>query len=149
MFVKTIFGEKNSPSTRVDMQVRNIRPHQWLQNTSPNNDKFFIPDVSYMLSSEDRAMFLLTLKLLKTPINYISPLHKRISKGKLSSLKSHDYHILMQQILPLCLRNIGDEKLVGAIVRVSRLFQKLCARVIEPLDERELLEDTKHVVAMN
>lgn len=115
--MKTLFGEKDTPSTRVDMQVRNIRSHLWLQSASPNNDRFFIPDVSYVLSSEDRAMFLLTLKSLKTPTNYVSSLHKRISKGKLSGLKSHDYHILMQQILPLCLRNIGNEKLVGVYVR--------------------------------
>jgi hypothetical protein len=130
------------------MQLRNIRPHQWLQSASPNNDKFFIPDVSYVLSSEDWALFLLTLKSLKTPTSYVSSLHRRISKGKLSGLKSHDYHILMQQILPLCLRNIGNDKLVGASVRVSRLFQKLCAQVIEPLNERELLEDCAETMCL-
>lgn len=146
--LKILFGEKDTPSTRVDMQLRNIRPHQWLQSASPNNDKFFIPDVSYVLSSEDWALFLLTLKSLKTPTSYVSSLHRRISKGKLSGLKSHDYHILMQQILPLCLRNIGNDKLVGAIVRVSRLFQKLCAQVIEPLNERELLEDCAETMCL-
>ena len=121
--VKTLFGEKDTPSTRVDMQMRNIRPHQWLQSTGPNSDQFFLPDASYVLSADDKAEFLLILKSLKTPTNYVSSLHKRISKNKLSGLKSHDYHILMQQILPLCLRNIGNEKLLGAIVRVSRVFQ--------------------------
>ena len=146
--VKTLFGEKDNPSTRIDMQVRNIRPHQWLQNTGTNADKFYMPDVSYVLSAEDRAVFLMTLKALKTPTNYVSSLHKRINKGKLSGLKSHDYHILMQQILPLCLRNIGNEKLVGAIVRVSRVFQKLCGRVIEPADESDLLEDCAETMCL-
>ena len=64
--VKTLFGEKDTPSTRVDLQVQNIRPHQWLQSTGPNSDKFYMPDVSYVLSSEDRVVFLMTLKSLKT-----------------------------------------------------------------------------------
>lgn len=146
--VKTLFGEKDNPSTRIDMHVQNIRPHQWLQNTGTNSDKYYMPDVSYVLSSKDRAMFLTTLKALKTPTNYVSALHKRINKGKLSGLKSHDYHILMQQILPLCLRNIGNEKLVGAIVRISRVFQKLCGRVIEPADESDLLEDCAETMCL-
>lgn len=100
--VKTLFGEKDTPSTRVDMQMRNIRPHQWLQSIGPNNDKFYIPDASYVLLADDKIVFLLTFKSIKTPINYVSSLHKQISKNKISGLKSHDYHILMQQIIPFC-----------------------------------------------
>ena len=86
----------------------------------------------YVLSRADQREFMDTLRSIKTPSRYVSNLHARISDGKLRGLKSHDYHVLIQQILPVCLRNVGDRGVVGAIMRISRIFQRLSAKVVNP-----------------
>lgn len=120
--LKTTFGEKDSPAVRADMQARAIRPHLHLQPTGPNNDRYYMPDASYVLTAEDKARVMRVLKNLRTLTNYVAALHTKISKGKLSGLKSHDYHVLMQQILPLCFWKVSNKALAGAMIRLSRVF---------------------------
>jgi hypothetical protein len=63
-------------------------------------DRYYMPDAPYVLSPTHRATFLETLKTLKFPLGYCSNLFKRVSDGRTRGLKSHDYHILLQQVLP-------------------------------------------------
>ena len=79
-----------------------LRNHLWLQETDIGSNKFSMPDADYVLSTDDRATFLQTLKDLKIPSRYVLNIRQRVEKGKLRGLKSHDYHIIMQQILPVC-----------------------------------------------
>jgi len=107
-----------------------------------------MPHATYVLSSADKAKVLRVLKSLKTPTNYVSALYKKISKGKLSGLKSHDFHILMQQILPLCFRKISNKTLARAVIRLSRVFQKLCAKVVNWDNKDQLMVDSAESMCM-
>ena len=98
-----------------------------------------MPDAPYVLSPTDKAKVLLILKQLRTPTNYVVALHTNISKGKLSALKSHDYHVLMQQIMPLCFRKISNKALAGAVIRLSRIFRKICAKTINGAEKDQML----------
>jgi len=120
--LKTLLGEKDTPVVRTDMQARKIRPHLHLQPLGTNRDRLFMPHASYVLSAEDKEEVFRVLKNLRTPTNYVSTLHKKIVKGKLSGLKSHDFHVLLQQILPLCFRKVSNKALTATIVRLSRVF---------------------------
>jgi hypothetical protein len=146
--LKTAFGEKDSLSVRADMQARGIRAHLHLEPTGPNRDRFYMPDAPYVLSGTDQAKVLRVLKNLRTPTNYVASLHTKISKGKLSGLKSHDYHILMQQILPLCFRKVANKAMAGAVIRLSRIFRKLCAKTINMADKQQMLADCAETMCM-
>jgi hypothetical protein len=52
---------------------------------------------------EEKKTFIHIIEELKTPNSYSSTFKKWIHMGtnKLKELKAHDYHVLMQQILPL------------------------------------------------
>ncbi len=52
---------------------------------------------------EELNTFLEKMGAIKFPTNYGSSLAKHVADMKLGSMKSHDYHMLMQQLLPLCL----------------------------------------------
>ena len=55
------------------------------------------PATPYVLSKEEKALFVKIIRDLKTPSNCVGQLAKRISvDGELKGLKSHDYHVLMQ-----------------------------------------------------
>ena len=146
--MKTMFGEKDGPAIRADMEARNIRPHLHLQEDGANRERVFMPDATYVLSQEDRAKVLRVLKSLRTPTHYAGALHTKISKGKLSGLKSHDFHVLLQQILPLCFRKIRNKDLARAVIRLSRVFQKICAKTINGEDKQELIGDCAETMCM-
>jgi hypothetical protein len=145
--MKTLLGNKDTTAIRKDLQAKGLRPHLWLQPTGPRLDRVFMPDVPFILLKEDKVEFFQTLRSIKFPNDYVSNLHKKISRGKLSSLKSHDHHVLLQQVLPLLLRNIGDQRVVGVIVHVSRIFQWLCSKVTDPDSREELLDDVAVTLA--
>lgn len=146
--LRTLLGEKDTAASRVDMQDRNIRPQLWLRHVPGNADRLWMPDAPYVLPAADKVEFLNTLSSIKFPSKYVSNLRSRITDGKLRGLKSHDYHILLQQVLPVCLRNVGDARVVGCIVRLSRVFQRLCAKVVDPESEQQLMEDTVETLCM-
>ena len=51
---------------------------------------------------------------------------------KLVGLKSHDYHVLMQQLLPVAVRGILPEKVRFVICRLCFFFNAICSKVIDP-----------------
>jgi hypothetical protein len=66
----------------------------------------FKPATLYVLSDDNFKEFVKSIESLKTPTGYASALGKHIHSKKFGGLKSHKYHVLMQQILPLALRDL-------------------------------------------
>ena len=58
---------------------------------------------------------------------------------KLVSQKSHDCHVLMQQLLPIAIRGIAEYDLWAILTRLCVFFNVVCGKVfdIEKLDELE------------
>ncbi len=57
----------------------------------------------WVMDKEEKLFLLKTMAKLKLPTWYASCFKKHIVKGKLGAMKSHDYHVLTQHILPLCM----------------------------------------------
>ena len=55
----------------------------------------------------------------------------------MSGLKTHDYHIILQKLLPLVVRKILPEDVVMPLIQLSRFFTALCSKelVEEDLDK--------------
>ena len=143
--VRTLFGDTDGIKSREDMRVRNIRRHLHLRQ-NPDGQTFFMSDAPYVLKREEREEFLRTLKDLKFPSQYVGPLKKRIQDGKLFGLKIHDFHVLLQQVMPLCLRNIGNPKVTAAVMHVSRLFRRICSKVVDSQDRQQMLLDIAETI---
>ena len=62
---------------------------------------------------------------------------------KLQNMKSHDCHVLMQQILPVALRGNLQKEVGIAITKLCYFFNKLCSKVVDP----SILDDLQmHIV---
>lgn len=88
------------------------------------------------------------VKAQKVPSGYVSNLPSCVSDRELHGLKSHDHHVLLQQILPTTLQNVGNPKVVGAVIRVPQLFQGLCGKVIDLTSQSEFMEDVVEIVSI-
>lgn len=135
--LRTLFGETDGVKSREDMQVRNIRPHLHLQPYA-DGKTYFIPDAPYVLTRQKREEFFTTLRELKFPSQYVGALKRRIQDGKLSGLKTYDFHIPLEQVLPLCLRNIGNPKVIGVVMCISRLFRRIYSKVVDSSQKMQL-----------
>jgi hypothetical protein len=60
----------------------------------------------YVLNDDEFKVFANTIENLKTPSGHSSNSGKHIRSKKFGGLKSHDYHVFMQQLLPLGLRGL-------------------------------------------
>ena len=62
-----------------------------------------------------------------------------MTEMKLVGLKSHDCHVLMQQLLPVAIHGILPDKVRVAITRLCFFFNAICSKVIDPkqLDDLE------------
>jgi Domain of unknown function (DUF4218) len=77
---------------------------------------------------------------IKAPTGFSSSLAKCVTaKKKLTRLKSHDFHQLMQQILPLATMGLLDEGVRLAIAQVSNVWRSICAKVWDPVEAKSLI----------
>ncbi|RVW62905.1 hypothetical protein CK203_059764 [Vitis vinifera] len=91
------------------------------------------PDLMDMGLRKEKKVFCQTLAELKVLEGYCSNFRNLVSMEdlKLYGLKSHDYHTLMQQLLPVALRSLLPKHVRHAIARLSLFFNALCKTVVD------------------
>jgi hypothetical protein len=147
-FLKTICGKKDTVKVRRDLQRRNIRPQLWLVQHPRNPTKMVKPAAPYVLTDAEFEEFVMCIESLKTPSGYSSDLGKHLRKKNFGGLKSHDYHVLMQQILPLALRDLMKPGPRMAIMRMSKVFRRICTKAYNPTEYSSLEADVAETMAL-
>lgn len=71
---------------------------------------------------------------MKVPDGYSSNISKcvQLRPPKLIGLKSHDYHILMHQLLPISLRKTMQRSVRVPLINLSKYYRELCFKVLKP-----------------
>lgn len=130
------------------MQRQNIRPHLRLTPSPKNPNKMVKSVASYVFSDTEFKLFVGCIESLKTPIGYSSDLSKHLRKKNFGGMKLHDYHVLLQQILPLALRNLMQPGMRMAIMRMSKVFWHICTKAYNPFDFASLEADVAESMAL-
>jgi hypothetical protein len=75
------------------------------------NGKYTLPPSLYSLDRDQKKMLCTFLKGVGMPNGYTSNIKKcvDVDRCKVSRLKSHDYHVILQKLLPLVARHILPE----------------------------------------
>jgi hypothetical protein len=128
--LKFLFGDKDSPDSRRDMEEMGIRRELWLR-PRPNRQTFVKPHAPYVFTDAEKKIFIEEVSAISTPTGYGSALGKHLKKSKFQGLKSHDYHCLIQQIVPVVSRTLLRPLERTAIIRLGKSFSRICARVVE------------------
>jgi hypothetical protein len=106
------------------------------------------PSAPYVLSEGEFDKFASCLEDLRVPIGYSSSFMQHVRKKKFSALKSHDYHVIMQQLLPLALRGLLKPGPRMAIMRICKVFRRICTNVYNPMDYDSLTIDVAESMAL-
>ncbi|GJT68551.1 hypothetical protein Tco_1020031 [Tanacetum coccineum] len=134
---------KDNENSRKDLKEMGIRHDLHVINLP--NKKPYLPPACYSMSNVEKTSFLQVLKNLKVPDGYASNISRGVSlkDRKILNLKSHDGHILMQDILPIALRasmvSRSQSRVVKAVSDLCSFFKGLCAKVLD-VNELETLE---------
>jgi hypothetical protein len=100
------------------------------------------PHAPFCLKARDRKEVLIWLKNMKFPDGYAAGFRRAVNldTGKLSGVKSHDYHIFMERLLSVMFRGYMDDDVWTALAELSHFYIQLCAKEIKK-DMMEKLED--------
>ncbi|KAM6547332.1 hypothetical protein CsatB_019008 [Cannabis sativa] len=94
---------KDTDKARLDLQDLKIRKQLQMKK---RGNKWVKPTACYTLSMKERQTICKFLESVKFPDGYAANLSRNIimKDGKITGLKSHDCHILLQILLPICVR---------------------------------------------
>jgi hypothetical protein len=137
-YQKTKVGTKDTVKVRRDTQRKNIRKHLWIVQNPRKGGKMLKPTAPYVLTDEEFIIFANTIESLETLTGHSSNLGKHIRSKKFGGLKSHDYHALMQQLLPLALRGLLKPGPRMAVMRMCKVFRRICTKVYNPAEFKSL-----------
>ena len=82
------------------------------------------------------------MKSVKYPDGYAANISKLVNtrNGRLTGLKSHDCHVLIQRILPIGMRGYVDKEISTTLFELGNFFQDLCSKTLRRSELEELEE---------
>ena len=129
---------KDGENARLDLAALGIKPELFARI---ENDKTVLPAAGYTLTNAEKDIFCETLYNIRVPQGYCSNFSSLVSLNdrRLIGLKSHDYHMLMQEFLPIAIRSIMHQPTRYAIIRFCFFFKSKCIKeiILEELDKMQ------------
>jgi hypothetical protein len=85
------------------------------------------------LKVKDIKEVMIWMKRLKFPDGYAAGVKRcvNVMAGKIHGLKSHDYHIIIERLLPLMLCGYLDNDIWEALAELSYFYRWLCGKEIK------------------
>ena len=131
---------KDTDKPRMNLEKMNIREMLHLELLPDGSCRK--PRAIFSLNTAERDGFYNFLKSVKYPDGYAANISKSVNtrNGKLSGLKSHDCHVLLQRILPIGMRGFVDTNITTLLFELGSFFQDLCSKSLRQSDLEELKE---------
>ena len=144
----TIFGlegkTKDDPKAREGLQKQGVREKLWNKfKGSSSSRKEKVSQAPYTVLPEQRPEVFEWIKDQEYPSGYAGSLKNKVNveDKKFYGLKTHDCHVLFQRLLPVVIRPYLPHFVVEPLIKLSRWFQKLCARELRKEDVRQMKEE--------
>ncbi|XP_010484854.1 PREDICTED: uncharacterized protein LOC104763136 [Camelina sativa] len=122
---------KDGVKARKDLAEMGIRRNL---HTQTRGKKIYLPPAAYWFSKDEKIRFCKRLAKFRGPDGYCANIANCVSLDPpvIIGLKSHDHHVLMQNLLPIALRGLLPKGPRVVITRLCNYFNRLCQRVIDP-----------------
>jgi hypothetical protein len=93
------------------------------------------PRAPFVLKVKDRKEVMIWMRRLKFPDGYATGLKQCVNMmaGRIHGLKSHDYHIIMEKLLPVMLHGYLDDEIREALAELSYFYRQLRAKEIKTI----------------
>ena len=130
---------KDNVNARKDLKRLKIRDHLHVDETQTNPE---LPEAPHYMNPANKRLFCSVAKHAKFPDGYASYLFNkvRLDDKKIVGLKTHDCHIIFQDIFPFAVSKTMPASVSLPLIKLSNYFKKVCSKIIHP-SEIEKLED--------
>ena len=107
-----------------------------------------MPLAGYTIHPQNKAEVFQWLHEIKYPHVYAGNIAQcvKTEENKITGLKTHDYHVLLQRLLPVVIRPYLQSDVVDTLVALSKFFQRICAKELKKSDVRSLQEDIVYIM---
>ncbi|RDX85636.1 hypothetical protein CR513_33145, partial [Mucuna pruriens] len=126
--------------TMMDINGRTKDTHNALMDIAKicNRKEFELKDISRVKLFKPKAAY---VKELKLPDGYASNLSRCVdlNQGKLNVLKSHDYHVFMQQLLLIAFDSL-PKNIWKSLIEPSHFFKELTLTILN-VEKLKVMED--------
>ena len=132
---------KDNVKARVDQETLCDRPN--LDMRPPRGGKSWRkPRAEFVLTRPQRREVLEWFQTLMFPDGYVVNLRRgvNLSTMRINGLKSHDYHIWIERLLPMMVRGYLPDPVWQVLEELSFLFRQLCAKELS----RAVIMDRKN-----
>ncbi|KAL3677526.1 hypothetical protein R1sor_027474 [Riccia sorocarpa] len=135
-----LFGQVDKPKHRKACEEFGVHRSAWIQ-VRPNRTEVIRP-AAWVLTRDERSVFRQRVQDIRTPTWYGSNFRAAFAHNDSNiwgkGLKTHDYHRLIQDIIPIIMLDLGDDILRRAICSLSRLLRWVCAKELTPGETEEM-----------
>ena len=123
---------KNNVKARLDQAVLCNRPSLNMVQKEAIG-KWVKPRADFCLTRPQRKEVLEWFRTLKFPDGYAANLRRgvNIETLRINGLKSHDYHIMMERLMPVMFRGYFPDQIWQVLAELSFFYRKLCAKEID------------------
>ncbi|XP_057246882.1 uncharacterized protein LOC125499535 [Beta vulgaris subsp. vulgaris] len=147
---------KDVKASRLYLEKQGLRPELWAQkrdgrkkkiveervddethkskNKVEDSEKNYLPPACYTISRAEKRIFCESLYGIKVPTGYSSNMKRFVTLNgelKLSSMKSHDCHVMIQVFLLIAIRGILPKHVRHTIKELCSFFHTICSKVQE------------------
>lgn len=112
---------KDYVEARLDLKEMNIRPALWPQQQA--SGRTYLLPTYFTMSPKEKRLFYEVLENVKFPYGYASNISRCIRKRNLSGLKTHDCHVILQELLPIALRRSADKRVTSVLIDLCSYFR--------------------------
>ena len=121
---------KDNLKARQDLKDMGIRSKLYLENVG--NDKTRMSHACYHMNASEKDGFLQFLKDVRVPDGYLSNISRcvKLKECKISGMKSHDNHFLMQQLFPIAIRRSLPPEVSRHLIDLSCFFREIYSKVL-------------------
>ena len=132
--------DKTKDNVKARLDIAEICDRPKLHLTQKPNGTWQKSRAPYCVDKDDKLAILKWFKQLKFPDRFAANLSKSVNldQQKFIGLKCHDFHIIIERLLPVALRGFINDKEWKDIAELCFFYRQLCAKQIDPTQMREL-----------
>jgi hypothetical protein len=132
---------KDDLAARTDLVEMGLR-HK-LHPFAADDGRTYMPTACHTMFKDDKTHFLKVIRNVRVLDGYAFNVSRcvRLKERTISGLKSHDSHVLMQQLLPFALCGSLSDNVVRPLVEISTFFRGLCSTNLTQEDMDRLQGD--------
>ena len=121
---------KDGLNARLDLKEMNIRAELHADTSGP---KPIIHVAIYQMNKQGKMNFCMVIKHARFPDGYASNFFHKVQLDKkiLVGMKTHDYHIIMQDLMPLALCRSLPESVDVPLIGLCKYFKMMYGKVVD------------------